>query len=77
MLINVLTPGGKPTRLRNGEGEVGVILTLKHIKKLKKKFQKKISKIFSKKKYKINFLFKNLHISIFLLNFASLGQSKY
>lgn len=39
MLINVLTPGGKPTRLRNGEGEVGVISTLKHIKKLKKNFK--------------------------------------
>ena len=76
MLINVLTPGGKPTRLRNGGGGVGVIPTLKHIKKLKK-ISKKISKIFFKKKYKINFLFKNLHISIFLLNFASLGQSKY
>ena len=76
MLINVLTPGGKPTRLRNGAGEVGVILTLKHIKKLKKNFKKKFQKFFQKK-YKINFLFKNLHISIFLLNFASLGQSKY
>ena len=49
MLINVLTPGGKPTRLRNGEGEVGVITPLKHIKKIKKNFKKKISKIFSKK----------------------------
>ena len=76
MLINVLTPGGKPTRLRNGEGEVGVILILKHIKKIKKNSKKKFQKFFSKK-YKINFLFKNLHISIFLLNFASLGQSKY
>ena len=76
MLINVFTPGGKPTRLRNGEGEVGVIPTLKHIKKLKK-ISKKNFKFFFQKKYKINFLFKNLHISIFLLNFASLGQSKY
>ena len=76
MLINVLTPGGKPTRLRNGEGEVGVILTLKHIKKLKKISKKNFKNLFQKK-YKINFLFKNLHISIFLLNFASLGQSKY
>ena len=46
MLINVFTPGGEPTRLRNGEGEVGVIPTLKHIKKIKKKFQKKNFKIF-------------------------------
>ena len=76
MLINVFTPGGKPTRLRNGEGEVGVITSLKHIKKLKK-ISKKNFKFFFQKKYKINFLFKNLHISIFLLNFASLGQSKY
>ena len=37
MLINVLTPGGKPTRLRNGAGEVGVISPLKHIKKISKK----------------------------------------
>ena len=51
MLINVLTPGGKPTRLRNGEGEVGVILTLKHIKKIKK-ISKKISKILFKKNIK-------------------------
>ena len=49
MLINVLTPGGKPTRLRNGEGEVGVILTLKHIKKkLKKISKKKFQKFFQK-----------------------------
>ena len=48
MLINVLTPGGKPTRLRNGEGEVGVILTLKHIKKIKKNFKKKFQKFFQK-----------------------------
>lgn len=52
MLINVFTPGGKPTRLRNGEGEVGVIQTLKHIKKKLKKISKKISKIFSKKNIK-------------------------
>ena len=48
MLINVLTPGGKPTRLRNGEGEVGVILTLKHIKKLKKNFKKNFKFFFKK-----------------------------
>ena len=49
MLINVLTPGGKPTRLRNGEGEVGVILTLKHIKKLKKHSKKNFKNFFRKK----------------------------
>ena len=48
MLINVLTPGGKPTRLRNGEGEVGVIQTLKHIKKLKKNFKKNFKFFFKK-----------------------------
>ena len=52
MLINVLTSGGKPTRLRNGEGEVGVILTLKHIKKLKKISKKKFQNFFSKKNIK-------------------------
>lgn len=49
MLINVFTPGGKPTRLRNGEGEVGVITTLKHIKKIKKNFKKNFKFFFKKK----------------------------
>ena len=48
MLINVFTPGGKPTRLRNGAGEVGVILTLKHIKKLKKISKKNFKNFFKK-----------------------------